>query len=403
VKPIVCCDRDRPDAGSAWQAIGDSLARGAAPFQHASLRAERRRLWQVPEKHLCVLLGAAFDARELRQLFRRAGYADWDAASDYALHSTAVHQAKTRNDLSVALQKKLDERFAAALTRFRAARSRLDLIRLWRDWAATGDQVGAYWAALTHAQCDVDADERLSQEMHMLAHFAFAERRAATRRLRAADERVAQLEAALARAQAQCTALRDAAAALRRECEQSRQQAAHASAALLRWTDGDEARGWEARARALEAARDEAQRETAHVRRQLVASMRREEHPARLAAPPRGPTPPARVEPTPPAPADLTTRRLLCVGGKTRLVPQYRAAIEGANGVFLYHDGGIEDHLSRLPGLLRSADAVVCLAADVSHCAYYAVKRYCKRFGKSCALLPGSSVSALTQGLQKVA
>jgi hypothetical protein len=79
------------------------------------------------------------------------------------------------------------------------------------------------------------------------------------------------------------------------------------------------------------------------------------------------------------------------------------AAVEGANGVFLYHDGGVEDHLSRLPTLLRSADAVVCLAGDVSHCAYYAVKRYCKRFGKACALLGNSSVSALAQGLHELA
>jgi hypothetical protein len=42
-------------------------------------------------------------------------------------------------------------------------------------------------------------------------------------------------------------------------------------------------------------------------------------------------------------------------------------------------------------------------AGDVSHCAYYAVKRYCKRFGKTCALLANSSVSALSHGLQQVA
>lgn len=409
MRPIVCCDRDRQDAGGGWAAISASFARAAAPRQHAPApRAERRRLWQLPEKHLCALLGAAFDARELRQLVRRAGYADWDKASDYALHSTAVQHAKTRSDLSALLQKKLDERCAAALNRFRAARSRTEVIDAWRDWAATGDQVGAYWAALTHPQCDADADELLSQDMHMLAHFAFAARRAATRRLRDADEHAAQLEGALARVQAQCTALRATSAALRRDCEQSRREAARANAALLRWTSGDEARGWEARVRALEDSLAAARHAAAEARRELAAFMRRssvrtglpERVPARRECRP-GLPPPSAEQPS--SPADLTARRLLCVGGKTRLVPQYRAAIESANGVFLYHDGGIEDHLSRLPALLRSADAVVCLAADVSHCAYYAVKRYCKRFGKSCALLPGSSVSALTQGLHRLA
>jgi hypothetical protein len=407
MKPIVCCERERPDGGAAWEAIGAAFARAPAPVPiEPPARPERRRLWQLPEKHLCVLLGAAFDARELRQLFRRAGYEDWRAATDYALHSTAVHHAKTHGDLSRLMQKKLEERCRAALTRFRTVDSRVELIRQWRSWAATGEQVAAYWAALTHPRCDMEADELLYQEMHMLAHFAFAERRAATRRLGDADERSARLEAALARAQAQCVALRASAASLRSERDGARRELVHASAALARWTQGDEARAWEESFRMLEAERDAARRQAADANRELAALRRRTGRDERWPPPAARPdvvSAAAPVERRCAAPADLTAKRLLCVGGKTRLVPQYRAAVESANGVFLYHDGGVEDHLSRLPAMLRSADAVVCLAGDVSHCAYYAVKRYCKRFGKTCALLANSSVSALSHGLQQVA
>jgi hypothetical protein len=409
VKPIVCCDRERAEGGDAWAAIGAALSHTAPPPRVApDLRPDRRRLWQLREKHHCVLLGAAFDARELRQLFRRAGYEDWRAASDYALHATAVNHAQKRGDLSQLMQKKLEERCGAAVARFRAAESRVELIGLWRDWAAKGEHVAAYWAALTHPRCDVETDELLYHDMHMLAHFAFAERRASVRRLRDADERSARLEATLARAQAQCSVLRVSAESARGECDRARRELARANATLARWTDGDEARAREARIRALEDERDAARRNAAEAQRELAALRRRSARETGPSPRPTGLGPsvssaPAPVEPARAAPADLTAKRLLCVGGKTRLVPQYRAAVESANGVFLYHDGGVEDHLSRLPAMLRSADAVVCLAGDVSHCAYYAVKRYCKRFGKSCALLANSSASALSQGLQQVA
>jgi hypothetical protein len=48
-------------------------------------RRTRRKLWELPTRHHCILLGAAFDPRELRQLFRRGPYADWEKASDYAV------------------------------------------------------------------------------------------------------------------------------------------------------------------------------------------------------------------------------------------------------------------------------------------------------------------------------
>jgi hypothetical protein len=117
---------------------------------------------------------------------------------------------------------------------------------------------------------------------------------------------------------------------------------------------------------------------------------------------------PAAVETSVPrapdaAPVRLDRRRVLCVGGKPRLVPRYRALIEDAHGEFLHHDGGIEDHASRLPPLLGAADCVVCLAGDVSHCAYYAVKRYCKRFGKPCVMVEAASVAAVARALSAVA
>jgi hypothetical protein len=345
-----------------------------------------------------VLLGAAFGARELRLIYRRAAYTQWDTASDYALHSSAVRHAATRNDCSRLLHQKLDERFAGVILAFRAAGSREEVVVLWQHWCACGEAVAAYWAAITHPLTDLDTDELLSQEMHMLSHFAFAERRAAARRLRAADERIAELDAGRTRALARADALQAANATLRRETAAARAAADLARAQLESARSEQQITDRDARIAALAADRDAAQRAA------RLAERRAAELADRLAQ--AAPTAPPAAAPSacPPQdaslqPLDLGQKRILCVGGKTRLVAHYRALVEQANGVFAHHDGGLEDHESRLPALLGSADAVVCLAADVSHGAYGTVKRYCKRFAKPCVLMASSSVTTLARSL----
>ncbi len=367
----------------------------------AALR--RRRLWDIPVRHHCVLLGAAFDARELRGLFRRAGYADWRTASSYELHSSAVCFAKQRNDFSAVAQRALEDRFAPAVNRVARARSGAELLQIWRSLAEQGEAVGAYWAALTHPAWDADADEALSREMHMIAHEEFAARRATLRRVRALEDRVAELVDKQAVALAAADALRKENAELR-EAERAAQAGqAGAVAELARWRSGDMASAIGAGRAQLETSLEASRAETAAARRALRQAERRIEELKAGAAGNEDAVlrrhaadAPALVADRAPPP-DLGGRRVLCVGGKTFLMPHYRAVIEDANGEFLYHDGGIEDSVGRLPAMLASADAVICLAADCSHAAYRFSKRYCKAKGKTCALLGKSSVTALSR------
>ncbi len=94
---------------------------------------------------------------------------------------------------------------------------------------------------------------------------------------------------------------------------------------------------------------------------------------------------------------------LLWVGGRTNLQPQYRSLVEKAGGQFIYHDGGKEEALSRLPELLGQADAVICPADCVGHPAYYPLKRHCKQAGKPCVLLRDSGLASFADGLSWLA
>lgn len=378
----------------------------AAPAMPRRGPGARRKLWQLARLHQCLLLGAAFDPRELRRMFRRAGSETCDQATDYELHSSAIHYMEDANELSRHAQRAIEQRYRAGVHAFSVVSGPRELLALWRAWAAKGEAMEAYWAALTHPDCDVLTEKALYEEMHMVAHDLFAARRSAARRIRELGEalRAAQAERDATRERSlalrrEAARLREEAAAAAREAADARAETARASEELERWRSGE-------RGAALQARLDAALKDAGDLRRELDRGRRRLERLAASTAP-SGPASANVVAPAAPQ-AEASPRRIdfgrsrvLCVGGKRNLIAHYRDAVEGARGQFLYHDGGVEDGLSRLPALLGSADAVVCLSGDCSHGAVHAVKRYCKRFGKPCALLANSSVSALAQCIEK--
>ena len=94
---------------------------------------------------------------------------------------------------------------------------------------------------------------------------------------------------------------------------------------------------------------------------------------------------------------------MLCVGGRTPLLPQYRQLAERLGVRLIHHDGGREEALSRLPDLLASSDAVICPTDCVSHPAYYQLKRHCKQAGKPCVLVKSSGVGSFAAALTRLA
>jgi len=96
---------------------------------------------------------------------------------------------------------------------------------------------------------------------------------------------------------------------------------------------------------------------------------------------------------------DLNGRRILLVGGLARNTPHFRRAVEQRGGAFLHHDGGMEESIERLGGLLRCADAVLFPIDYMSHGALKKVKELCRRQGKPYVPLRASGVAAFAGAL----
>jgi hypothetical protein len=102
-------------------------------------------------------------------------------------------------------------------------------------------------------------------------------------------------------------------------------------------------------------------------------------------------------------PNPLRGRCVLCVGGRTPLLPQYRALAERLGVRLIHHDGGKEEALARLPDLLNASDAVICPTDCVGHLAYYQLKKHCKQNGKPCVLTRNSGVAGFAAALTRLA
>ncbi len=364
----------------------------------------RLALWQLDLECHGPLVGSCWAAAELRRLTDRL-FGSRSSLDDFALHAAVVAQCATRNKLSLGLQRALDQRAAAMLRSFAAAGSGQEREALWRQAVDDGDVGAALWAAWSDPNSDDALRRRIHQDLYLLQHQRVATMRAGAAELAAcrAEQQALQAEAQRlqhrhARWRGEALAERDT---LRTQLAQARshvlsqqtqiEQLQQAAAAATEAPTGRDKLVQRIAALSSELAQA---RQSAEAQRCLPSAPRTH---AEAAVPEQTPTEPA-PEPT----ATLASASVLCVGGRSGHVPMYRELVERHGGIFVHHDGGLEDNPHRLDAQLAAADLVVCQAGCLNHNAYARVKAHCKRSGKPCVYLDkpgaGSFARALALG-----
>jgi hypothetical protein len=389
-------------------------------------RKTRCRLWELPHKLHCPVIGTCLDADELRRIAVKAGARPSGELTDYDIHVGFVSAADEKNGLSLATHKALEKKYATQIRRFARAKTLDQLTAAWHEGLARGEVPGALWATLTHAKCNDALMTLAFEEIHMLSHQIGAGQRADLKRLTEAEQelrtlqrdfdaaqkrqrrqleerelRILQLEHELAEANQQRRDLAARETGFVHDIAELKNSSTQRYVERLTTALFDHERrlaGLQQQAEAMEAALTSAEKELSDLQaentelaaecsameRFIAQSLNVCEHC-------EGPEP----EDNP----DLGGRRILCVGGRNRLIEHYRELVTRCNGRFEHYDGGLEDNRQRLDALLSSADAVVCATDTVSHDAYYRLKRFCKRNEKPHVFLRGSGISSFTRAL----
>lgn len=388
----------------------------AAP--DATVRS-RRKLWEVQERYMCSVVGTCLGVAEIRKIALRDKLCS-PTISDYDLHGLIVGVCRSRSRTSRTLHKVLERRYQPAVRRFSKARSEDDLARLWTTGIEAGDVGGPFWALMTHPASGRTVMELAFGDVHMLSHAlgasrrvdqqeherlkdALAKERSRSERLRDVlrqrDDAIARTVATAARLEArlqeQTRLLAD---------ERPRQVLVTRIHGLERLLDAASEGAREERARRedaervqrrLEAEVDRLGRELADTEADRDAATREidaiEGHLSALLDRAGTDAPPAGT---------FTGLHVLYVGGRTHLVPHYRALVEAQGGTFTHHDGGLEQHCGCLESLVSAADRVLCPVDAVSHNAALRVKKACKHHGRRFVPLRTSSLASLVSSLR---
>lgn len=138
----------------------------------------RRKLWELPTRWHCPLIGTCLPVAEMRRLAVRAGL-DERNMSDYALHAHVVGSCDSRGEIAELAQRFFEKRHAATVTRFARLRGEPEVLAAWRDALAAGNDVaGTLWAAWSHPDLSEDGGREFYGDIHMLSHQVGASARA---------------------------------------------------------------------------------------------------------------------------------------------------------------------------------------------------------------------------------
>ncbi len=395
---------------------------------NADAPRQRIKLWGLPTRLHCPLIGTCFDAASLRRLARKVRLRDHDSLGDYALHAQFVNAARERNTVSQATHKTLEKSHATVVRRFARLRGGEALLQAWRASLRSGDVAGPMWALLTHPDSDECLRTTVYEDVHMLSHQLGAGQRAEL-------SRFADTEAALAELRERHEALRQRSRGRREEHERqvrtleaeladerrAREKAERSAREASAQLAGCDAQALGARcgelSKALARSRDQAGELTADRDHwQAACETQRQEHEALLARHQDTVEELRALErlvrgrlalddddaDSDADDADLAGRAVLYVGGMHRLVDHYRALVERCNGQFHHHDGGREDSRARLEAMMSAVDTVFCATDCVSHDACLRLKRFCKHHAKRYVMLPSSGLSSFARAIASV-
>ena len=382
-----------------------------------TMGSRRRKLWEIPHKFHCPVIGVCFDVEQLRALMAKVMHFPRET-TDFVLHTTAVGACETRSQLADLLHKHMEKRFQLIVRKFSTAKNSEALHALWRSESQSGvDIPGALWAVWTHPACDVQIEQQIYGDIHMIQHQVGSGTRAdlgTLKSLRGDNDRLRQQ---LDEVRVECESIRrersretqvlgERVAELRADLAGKEAWGANLTAQLdsLRVILPDlkdrqvlarRANDAEARATALTAQAADFEDEIERLGELLRHA---EESIKSLIASdtPRADGSPTSVEVTP---ESLSGKCILCVGGRSGAVDGYRKEVEQRGGSFLHHDGGLEESLHRIDSALAAADMVICQAGCISHNAYWRVKEQCKRTGKQCLFVKNSGVSSFGRAI----
>lgn len=380
------------------------------------MNPEPLRFWEIEYFFKCPVIGTCLNIDEQKQLLKKAGIS-FKKRSPFEIHEILVSGSESENRLSRKVDCLLNRKLKREMETFFYLEED-EFMRLWQARSEDGQIEGIFWVAVTRPDLSKKARRAVFGDIHMDMHFNAVQNRKLRQSLTHQQEENAKLTQRLNEAIRTRRDLKKQNEQMAKELHESNKTSGfqerknqklkkelselreHSLVARLR-TDNQELQAeirdvsakmnaYQQKLMNLEDKNSKAlsridreRKKNAHLKLEMERNI------TQIAA---------LYQCNESCPSfDLCQKRILIVGGITRMEALYRQLIEDNGGSFDYHDGYTKRGVKSLENQVRRADMVLCPTNCNSHTACLAVKRLGKKYRKQVQMLSNSSLNTISQ------
>ncbi len=386
----------------------------------------RLRFWETDDFFSCPIAGICLSVSEQKQLLRKAGFC-LKKTGHSKMHEILVSSSKNENRLSRKIDSLLSRKFSRESELF-GNMTETELEEQWQTCLDTGEYIGMFWYLASRPNLSKEFRRKVFGDIHMSMHIGSQERADMIRRSLRLEEQIRKsAEKAVEEIgkrkvlQKEVESLQKARDELKGSLEASEKQrilleirleesGLYAEIKVLK----AELEALKKENRKLKAEQTKISEKAALFAKQVIALetekkqsaadlMRRKEleinfqkEIQKIMNQLSGIKGCNQSCPS----FDLCKKRVLIVGGVSKMESLYRQVIEQSGGIFEYHDGHVKGGVSRLECSFKRADIVLCPVNCNSHAACTIVRQLGKKHNKPVRMLSGSGLNAVFRGIR---
>ena len=382
---------------------------------------QMRPIWKIDRHFKCPVIGTCLSLQEVKRILKKTG-TSIKHLNAYEIHRTVMENMGNENKVSRKVDVYLKHKFGKELSEF-ASLDRSEFEAAWRLYFEKGEISALLWIAASRSDLSASFLQQVFGDIHMVSHKnvndactqkeQLARQQDANRQLAEKIDKVRSLARKFKKERdalkSDLNDLRWAYETLKREKEQIQQKLSSSEEKTLVCDLRSENSTLEAMVKAHEQEIAGYTHKTELLEHEITKLVSRLERERALNGELKNEVGKMldqmaslnQCDEQCPA-FDLCAKRILIVGGITKLEAYYRELIEERGGVFEYHDGYMNGGKHSLEGRVKRSDVVLCPVNCNSHNACLSVKKLCQKHKKPVQMLAGASLSAISQALIEI-
>ena len=380
---------------------------------------KRKTLWEINDFYHCSTIGTCLTLSEQRSILAKEKI-NYKNYSLFEIHSIMISKARSENRISRRMNNLLNQKYRREILEFSNYDER-EFLSIWNEKLEVGQICELYWVAVTSKNYSAEMLNKLFGDVHMLSHINGGEirgslqeavrikekndklrndlkeekeaRRQMMKKLSVFEKNFTNMERKYSDAVIENRRLIEKLTEIRSNRQIGKLEAENTTLKNLLIQSEDKLRTYEI---SVESLKDENERINSELSslRETNNFLKSEfyntiqqffdiHQPCDESCPV----------------FDLCAKKILIVGGMTKLKSLYRDLIEEKGGVFDYHDGYMRGGEDILEEKVRRSDVVLCPVDVNSHNGCLSVKKICKKIDKPYQMLSNSSLTSITQSL----